>query len=210
VLGSVQRRAPARLRTVAPLLVPLALIGCAREPVPEALSAPATAADLAGVLRPGDVVPLDQVAKSQEASVSQNVATTTIAITYSRPVARGRTIFGGIVPYGETWNPGANRATEIAVDADVEIGGRPLPAGAYTIWMIPRPDAWTIIFSRATRVRHLPYPGEAQDALRFDVQPVRRPATEVLTFDFPFVEGKDATLEFRWGDVSVPLGIRAR
>ena len=66
----------------------------------------------------------------------------------------------------------------------------------------------TIIFSKAADVYHEPYPGEQQDLLRFDVQPQKGTHTEVLTFDFARVEGKDAELQFRWGDVVVPLAVR--
>jgi hypothetical protein len=73
--------------------------------------------------------------------------------------------------------------------------------------MIPRPDVWTVIFSKAGDTYHTPYPGESQDALRFDVMPRTGPHTETLTFDFPLVEGKDAQLQFRWGTVTIPLRV---
>jgi hypothetical protein len=157
---------------------------------------------------PTAIVPLDQVAKSQAASVSQRVANTDITITYSRPVARGRALFGALIPYNEVWDPGADQATAIAFTRDVQIDGQPLPAGKYSLWAIPRPDTWTIIFSKAADVYHTPYPGEAQDALRFDVRPEKGPHMEVLTFYFPIVEGKDAVLRLHWGEVMVPLSIR--
>ena len=155
-----------------------------------------------------DILPLDQVAKSQPAAVSQRVANTEITITYSRPVARGRALFGALVPYNEVWDPGADQATAIAFSRDVRINTAPLAAGKYSLWAIPRPDSWTVIFSKAADVYHTPYPGEAQDALRLDVRPEQGPHMEVLTFDFPAVEGKDATLRLHWGETMVPLAIR--
>ena len=153
-------------------------------------------------------IPLDKVSKSQAAAVSQRVANTEITITYSRPVARGRELFGKLVPYDRVWNPGADRATAIALTRDVQVNGQSLPAGKYTIWAIPRPETWTLIFNRASDVYHTPYPGEAQDALRLDVRPAPGPHMEVLTFYFPMVEGKDAVLRLHWGPVIVPLSIR--
>ena len=155
-----------------------------------------------------EIIPLDQVAKSQAAAVSQRIANTEITITYSRPVARGRQLFGTLVPYDQIWNPGADQATAIAVTRDVEINGRALPAGKYSVWAIPRADRWTMILSKAGEVYHTDYPGEAQDAMRLDVQPEKGPHMEVLTFYFPVVEGKDAVLRLHWGDVIVPLSIR--
>jgi hypothetical protein len=154
------------------------------------------------------VLPLDKVAKSQPAAVSQRIANTDVTVTYSRPVARGRTLFGALVPYDQTWNPGADQATAIAVSRDVQMNDRPLPSGKYSLWAIPRPGLWTIIFSKAAEVYHTPYPGEDQDALRLEVRPEDGPHMEVLTFYFPAVEGKDAVLRLHWGEVMVPLAIR--
>jgi hypothetical protein len=155
-----------------------------------------------------DTLSLDEVRKSQAAAVAQRVADTEITVTYSRPVARGRPLFGELVPYDEVWNPGADRATAIMFTRDVEINGQPLRAGKYSLWAIPRPESWTVIFSRAAEVYHTPYPGEADDALRFDVNVENGSHTEVLTFDFASVEGKDALLQLRWGTTVVPLSIR--
>jgi hypothetical protein len=156
---------------------------------------------------PTEIIPLDQVRKSQAAAVSQRIANTEVTITYSRPVARGRQLFGALVPYDEVWNPGADQATAMAVTRDVTVNGQPLAAGKYSLWAIPRSDAWTMIFSRAGDVYHTPYPGEAQDALRLEVQAEMGPHMETLLFYFPVVEGKDAVLRLHWGEVMVPLEI---
>ena len=169
------------------------------DPVKSTGSAPAQSAE---------IIPLDQVAKSQAATVSQRVANTDITITYSRPVARGRVLFGALVPYNDVWNPGADQATAIAFSRDTQINAARLAAGKYSLWVIPRPDSWTVIFSKAADVYHTPYPGEAQDALRLDVKPEPGPHMETLTFYFPNVEGKDATLRLHWGETMVPLSIR--
>jgi len=154
-----------------------------------------------------EIIPLEDVRRSQAAAVSQRVANTEITVTYSRPVARGRELFGGIVPYGEIWNPGADQATAVSFTRDVQVDGRPLAAGKYSIWVIPEPGPWTVILSRAGDVYHTPYPGEALDAMRLEVEPEQGPHAEALTFSFPYVEGKDAILRLHWGDVMVPLSI---
>jgi hypothetical protein len=153
------------------------------------------------------ILPLDQVPRSQPGAVAQRVATTDITVTYSRPVARGRELFGALVPYGTPWNPGANDATAIRFSRDVQVNGRPLAAGPYSLWVIPRAGVWTVIFSRAADVFHTPYPGESHDALRLDVTPVAGSHVEVLTFGFPHVDGKRATLQLSWGTVAIPLEI---
>ena len=189
------------------LVLSFCVSGCGRDPgrdvkpMANPLSAPATSAPSS------EVIPLDRVSKSQAAAVSQRVANTEITITYSRPVARGRELFGTLVPYDQVWNPGADRATAMAVTRDVQIDGRPLKAGRYSLWAIPRRDSWTIIFSRAADVYHTPYPGENQDALRLEARPEQGPHMEALCFYFPIVEGKDAVLRMHWGNVMVPLAI---
>jgi len=198
------------LATVATTVAAIVLAaGCQRDPARDAKpTAPLTADGRATTTPPDAIVPLDQVAKSQAASVSQRVANTDITITYSRPVARGRALFGALIPYNEVWDPGADQATALAFTRDVQIDDHPLAADKYSLWAIPRPDTWTMIFSKAADVYHTPYPGEAQDALRFDVRPEKGPHMEVLTFYFPTVEGKDAALRLHWGEVMVPMSIR--
>jgi hypothetical protein len=185
----------------------LSIAACGRDPGRDVqpMSAPREGASAA----PADleILPLDQVRKSQAAAVSQRIANTEITVTYSRPVARGRPLFGALVPYGEVWNPGADQATAIAFSRDVVLNGRALAAGKYSFWCVPRADRWTVVFSRASDVYHTPYPGEAEDALRFDVTPEAGQNAEVLTFSFPQVEGKAAVLQLHWGSVVVPIEV---
>jgi hypothetical protein len=189
------------------LLLLLVSSGCSRDPGRDVERMP-------DPLRPdqgpasSEIIPPDEVRKSQAAAVSQRIANTEITVTYSRPVARGRDLFGALVPYDVVWNPGADQATAVAFTRDVEIEGQALPAGKYSIWVIPRAERWTVIFSNAAEVYHTPYPGEAQDALRLDVRAERGPYSEALTFSFPQVEGKDAVLALQWGEVRVPMSIR--
>ena len=86
-----------------------------------------------------ETIALENVKASQSGSVWQEVANTSITVTYDRPVARGRELFGGIVPFAEVWNPGANDATAISFSRDVSINGHSLSAGKYSLWAIPEP-----------------------------------------------------------------------
>ena len=159
------------------------------------------------VLPSGDllIIPPDDVQKSQSGSVFQRVANTDIEVVYDRPVARGRELFGGIVAYDEVWNPGANDATAISFSRDVTVNGQPLAAGSYSIWAIPRPDDWTLIFSNAADVYHTPYPGEDQDALRLTITPQRGDHVETLVYYFAMVEEKDTELRLHWGETVVSM-----
>lgn len=145
--------------------------------------------------------------RSQPAEVRQRMGSTEIAVVYNRPSARGRALYGGIVPYDSIWNPGADEATRIELSRDVLVEGRPLPAGKYSLWAIPRPDEWTLVFSRAHDVYHVPYP-EGEDALRVRVRPRAGPHVESLAFHFPVVAADSAELDLHWGRTVVPLRFR--
>lgn len=149
-----------------------------------------------------------EIPKSQRARVMQRVGPLEIVIDYSRPVARGRRLFGGIVPYGEFWNPGADDASRIDLSGPAELEGQAVPAGSYSIWLIPGRGDWTFILSRAARVYHVPYP-EGRDQLRLEVTPVQGPHLETLAFDFPLVDADSAVLRFQWGTTVLPLRLRA-
>ncbi len=147
---------------------------------------------------------------SQRGSVTQHVAHTTVAIEYGRPVARGRALFGQLVPWDSVWHPGADSATRIAFDHPVRLEGREVKAGEYSVWLIPRASQpWTVILSRAAHTFHKPYPGAARDAYRFDVTPETGAHMESLAFYFPSVVRADAVLRIHWGETIVPIRVTA-
>jgi hypothetical protein len=74
---------------------------------------------------------------SQRGSVQQDVALTSITVTYGRPVARGRALFGTLVPWDSIWHPGADSATRVSFTHDVLLEGRELKAGEYSLWLLP-------------------------------------------------------------------------
>jgi Protein of unknown function (DUF2911) len=149
-----------------------------------------------------------EIPKSQHARVEQNVGRVRVTIEYNRPVTRGRRLFGGVVPYGKEWNPGADQASSIRFSGDVELNGRPMSKGNYSIWAIPGPEQWTFILSHAANVFHEPYP-EGRDALRLTIKPETGPHMETLGFYFPMVDADSALLHLHWGEIVVPIRIRA-
>jgi len=141
---------------------------------------------------------------SQHGSVSQQVAGTTVTLEYNRPVARGRALFGSLVPYGRVWCPGADMCTTIDVTTPLKVNGQALAAGTYSLWAEPGADRWTIIFNRRQPVFHTRYPA-GQDVLRVTAAPRTGSHMEALAFYFPVVDGKRAELVLHWGTVVVPL-----
>lgn len=81
--------------------------------------------------------------KSPHSTVSQG----NISVTYGQPAKKGREIFGGLVPYGQVWRAGADEATEITFVKDGTLGGKPVKAGTYTLFVIPTEKSWTVILN---------------------------------------------------------------
>lgn len=73
-----------------------------------------------------------------------------IRIAYHAPSTHGRKIFGGLVPYGEVWRAGANEATAIHTDADLDIGGLKVGKGDYTLYVYPESNQWKLIVNKQT------------------------------------------------------------
>ena len=149
-----------------------------------------------------------EIPRSQYGAVSQSIAGTTVEVTYRRPVARGRELFGELVPWGRIWTPSADSAAIFVTSGDLEVNGEPLPAGRYGLWTVPGESEWTLVFSRVSPSFHLRYP-EGQDALRVRAVPERGEHVETLQFAFPLVDADSAVLQLRWGETVVPIRIRA-
>lgn len=147
---------------------------------------------------------------SQRGTVSQNVALTSIDIEYGRPTARGRALFGALVPWDSIWHPGADSATHVSINHDITLEGHAVKAGEYSLWLIPRARApWTVILNRTAHTFHKPYPGSATDYLRFDVAPKAASHVETLTISFPMVLRDEGTLRIQWGETALDLAIKA-
>jgi Protein of unknown function (DUF2911) len=148
------------------------------------------------------------IRKSQLASVTQMVGNTRIEIVYRRPVARGRALFGSLVPWDAIWSPSSDTAATVSVSTPVRVNGEQLPAGTYSLWAIPERDVWTLIFSTAHPVFHLAYP-QGRDALRVRAASRSGEHMETLAFYFPLVDADSAVLNLHWGKTVVPLSIRS-
>ncbi len=143
---------------------------------------------------------------SQHATVTQRVGLTDITVDYSRPIKRGRDIFGALVPYGQVWRTGANGPTTIKFSDAVKIGGQDLAAGEYAFYTIPGETEWAVIVSKNTKLwGAYGYKPDA-DALRVSVKPTAL-ATPVETFTIGFDDLKDdrATLSLEWDKTRVPV-----
>ena len=146
-------------------------------------------------------------AASPAATLKQRVGLTDIEIVYSRPSMKGRTIFGGIVPYGQVWRAGANQATKISFSTPVKLEGVAIPAGNYSLFAIPGEDSWTIIINKNTSQWGAFQYSTNDDLVRFPVTPVtlRDSSVETFAIEFNRIRDESALLELVWDKTVVPI-----
>ena len=146
--------------------------------------------------------------RSQRQEIVQMVGGTRIEAMYIRPVARGREIWGALVPYGRVWTPSADSVMRVRFSTDVQVAGQLLPAGSYGVWTIPDSTRWTVIFSKRAVAFHTGgnYQ-ESNDALRVTADVETLPHVETLTLSFPVVDGNRAVMQIQWGTKAVSLPI---
>jgi Protein of unknown function (DUF2911) len=122
----------------------------------------------------------------------------TVTVDYSSPRAKGRKIFGSLVPYGQVWRAGANEATKFVTTSDISVGGKTVPAGEYTIFTIPDENKWTLVISKKTGEWGTAYPGPENDLARIDMK-VSKTSAPVENFTIAFDQpGKGCTIRMEW------------
>jgi hypothetical protein len=87
-------------------------------------------------------------APSPGQTIKQDFALSSIEVNYSRPAAKGRKIFGDLVPFGKMWRTGANGQTLITFGEDVTVGGKAVKAGKYSLLSVPGKTEWEIILAK--------------------------------------------------------------
>jgi Protein of unknown function (DUF2911) len=122
----------------------------------------------------------------------------TIHTDYSSPRLRGRKMIGEHEPYGKPWRAGANEATTFVTTANLTLDGKTVPAGNYTLFVIPYPDKWTLIISKRTGEWGIPYPGEQFELGRYDMKLDTLPSSlEDFTISYQ-PKGPSCTLSMEW------------
>ena len=132
-----------------------------------------------------------------------------LTITYGRPYARGRTVMGGLVPYGRWWCPGADECTELTTSKPLRVGDLMVPAGTYTLYMLPTAQDWTLIINKRTGVFHTRYfPADDLGRVTLRKRQLDSPV-EQLTFAFDPNPSGGGVLAMRWErtEVSTPFAV---
>ena len=144
---------------------------------------------------------------SPPASASCDLTGGSIKVDYSSPRAKGRKIFGGVVPYGEVWRAGANEATTFVTSGDVMVGGTHVPAGSYTLFTVPNKDKWALVISKKTGEWGTPYPGADSDFARVDMK-ASATSAPVENFTIAFDKsGGGCTLRMEWENTRASVDI---
>ncbi|MEP7251020.1 MAG: DUF2911 domain-containing protein [Ginsengibacter sp.] len=147
-------------------------------------------------------------APSPTQTIKQDFALSSIEITYSRPVVKGRKIFGDLVPYGKMWRTGANGATRIKFGDDVVIGGKPMKAGEYALYTIPGESEWEIIFNKGVTNGGLTGYKPEEDVIKFKVKPeILKAPVESFTIELADVKPMSTDLQLRWENTLVNIPI---
>jgi len=144
---------------------------------------------------------------SPAASVSQTIGIATVTVDYHRPGVKGRTIYGGLVPYEQVWRAGANENTTVTFSHSVTVEGQDLAAGSYGLHMIPTETDWTIIFSNDYLSWGSFFYDETADALRVTVPAYDSTFVEWLEYGFSDLTGNSALLELRWAGKRIAVRI---
>lgn len=155
------------------------------------------------------VVAQDLPQPSPPGELEQVVGLTKVEVEYARPSAKGRKVFGELVPYDKVWRTGANLCTTIEIDSDIQIEENTLPAGKYSIFTTPGLDVWVIHFNKNVELWGEGDRKPEEDVLSVKVKPGTCEFTETFTITIGELAEDNATLELRWENTRVPVKISA-
>lgn len=148
---------------------------------------------------------------SPEASFTQQLVNGEITVAYSRPMARGRKVFGGLVPFDSLWRTGASGATIIHLSEEMIVGNKILKAGKYALFTIPAEKEWTIIINADTTLHGAIGYDSNKDIQRFKVQPEKSDNfREAFTIDLnEITKSGDGFLTLAWENTIVKIPLKS-
>ena len=134
----------------------------------------------------------------------------TVTVNYSRPSMRNRKIFGDLVPYGQVWRTGANAATSLKTDVDLDVGGTTVPKGSYTLYTLPGANSWQLIISKQTGQWGTEY-SQNLDLARIPMKTAQRSSgLEMFTISFQKTGDDSATLKLEWENTIASVNLKEK
>ncbi|MFY0672951.1 MAG: DUF2911 domain-containing protein [Bacteroidia bacterium] len=158
----------------------------------------------------GTVLAQELPQPSPAAKVEQTVGLTQIDIVYSRPGAKGRTIFGDLVPYNEIWRTAANKATAVTFSQDITFGGKEVKAGTYSLFTVPGEKEWTVMLNTETELWGAGNYNEENEVASVKVKSAKTgDYYETFTISFDNLTDESANMNIVWENtkVSVKIGV---
>lgn len=150
-----------------------------------------------------------QMRTSESFSLVQVIDGDTIAITGSRPSRRGRQIYGRQVAWDKSWTPGANMATVLRVDRDFSLDGTAVPAGSYSVWLVPRAnDEWSLMLDPRADLFHTAHPDSTAEQRHFLLRARTIDPVETLTWSIGDIRGWRSRVRMAWADKAVEFELR--
>ncbi len=142
--------------------------------------------------------------------IKQDFALGSIEVIYSRPVAKGRKVFGDLVPFNKLWRTGANAATLIKFTDVVEIKGKKIDTGSYVLYSIPGIESWEIILNKGLTNWGVDGYKESEDAVRFKVDAGKtNNKLESFTMQFADVKPESCVLQIMWEKTVIAIPVMA-
>ena len=164
----------------------------------------ASVAALAAIMMAQEAKPV--LSPAGEASVKFEDGKT-VTIKYSRPSMRARKVYGELVPYGQIWRTGANAATTLTTDANLDIGGTAVPAGAYTLYTVPGQNQWQLVVNKQTGQWGTKY-DQGQDFARIPMKVAQlQSGLETFTISFDKTGARSATLTLDWENTTASVNV---
>lgn len=140
-------------------------------------------------------------------TVKQAFALSDITVEYSRPSAKGRVIYGDVVPFGKVWRTGANSATKITFGEDVKLEGNAITAGTYALYTVPNKDSWEIIiYKDLTLGGDVSNYKKENDVAHFTVKPkALNDKVETFTIEFANITSTSVVIALNWEKTRVEI-----
>jgi hypothetical protein len=148
-------------------------------------------------------------APSPTQTIKQDFGMGSIELKYSRPSAKGRTVYGDLVPFKKLWRTGANSATVIRFSDPAEIGGKKIDSGSYALYSIPGFDSWEIILNKGITNSGTSGYKESDDVVRFRIEPAKiKSNIETFTMQFADIKPESCELHIMWEKTAVIIPIK--
>ena len=147
---------------------------------------------------------------SPTATITQKVGVSDISVEYSRPGAKGREIFGGLVSYGKMWRTGANKATKITFNENCVFGGAKVKKGSYSLFTIPGEKEWTVVLNKNTELWGVGEYDEENQVCSIVTKAINtKDFTESFTIDFGTFQSFSAIMSIKWANTKIDIKIES-